>query len=1037
MKIITLNKKNRLLKLFPLLFLLFTFSSLSAQFTINESLRGNSANSLTIGGTAVLTSGTVDPLNDGWLRLTPDQMEKVGWAYVNQSFPSGLGVTIEFDFTAWRRSAKSADGFSVFLFDASTKNFKIGAPGGSLGYAQRFTPTTDSMPGLTGGFFGVGIDEFGNYARATEGRVGGISQNLVPNAISVRGTEKEKYKYLAGTMSLSEGVAYDSTISKRPSASQFYRRLRIEMEPINNSYQITVYWKTSQTGTFKKIAGPYVLTETPPPYLKIGFAGSTGYSINNHEVRNLFVTTPGNPRIDKSVDLRNAAVGQQLTYYVNATNGNNATLNNLIVNDTLKRSDGSLLPLADFKIDSIIFNNNGNTANTAANYPHGVKVVPTANYFKTTVSLAPNSTGTFKIVGTILKFPEGGIVSNTARIDPVNSGITDIDLTNNSFTVNTQVISPKVDFHITKTVNKACSDLKGNIYNIVVSNVGATKPGGANFLVTVKDTIPAGFTVDSTSTLQNSGWNVLKDGNIYTFTRSNELGSSLSYPPILIYAKAPSSASNTSWTNYASVSYQQVEDNLSNNRSAATIYSTPLAPTVSVDNYQYDVGDVATKLSATGTNLQWYDVEIGGFPLPGAPTPSTAKAGTFYYYVSQKNGSCEGPLTKITVVVLPQPDLTIKKTSNSPCAITDYYGNTYTISVSNVGGNKPAGANYTVTVSDVIPSSFTINSASGTGWNVSKNGNSFTFTRNDALNSGNSYPNITIRVTPPSTGTSWVNTADVKYAKSEVSTSNNSSSVTIYATPLPPVIDKGADTIYRKIGSVPVQLEATGTNILWYTTLGGTGSSTAPTPTTDALGTTTYYATQSNGNCVSEKAQVVIKITPTRNLSVDQMVLKGKTAQQVNILSWETLSETNNKGFEIQSSSDATNFEAIGFQKGSGNSNVKTAYSFTDNNPGKVTFYRLKQSDLDGNFAYSNIIRLENIAAQTAVKLYPNPASSYIMVEYDGADLTPFKIFKDNGQLMKVDKTNGLKTRINTQNFTPGNYLIMINGQTIKFTIQK
>ncbi|WP_343673161.1 PKD domain-containing protein, partial [Chitinophaga sp.] len=57
----------------------------------------------------------------------------------------------------------------------------------------------------------------------------------------------------------------------------------------------------------------------------------------------------------------------------------------------------------------------------------------------------------------------------------------------------------------------------------------------------------------------------------------------------------------------------------------------------------------ATPLTATGTNLKWYDA--GGAPLPGAPTPSTAAIGTTKYYVSQTTNNCEGPRAEIDVMV--------------------------------------------------------------------------------------------------------------------------------------------------------------------------------------------------------------------------------------------------------------------------------------------------------------------------------------------------------------------------------------------------
>jgi gliding motility-associated-like protein len=66
----------------------------------------------------------------------------------------------------------------------------------------------------------------------------------------------------------------------------------------------------------------------------------------------------------------------------------------------------------------------------------------------------------------------------------------------------------------------------------------------------------------------------------------------------------------------------------------------------------YCQGDVATPLSATGTNVLWYTVPTGGVGTPVAPTPSTAVVGSVNYYVTQEIGGCESPRETVTVTVV-------------------------------------------------------------------------------------------------------------------------------------------------------------------------------------------------------------------------------------------------------------------------------------------------------------------------------------------------------------------------------------------------
>ncbi len=72
-------------------------------------------------------------------------------------------------------------------------------------------------------------------------------------------------------------------------------------------------------------------------------------------------------------------------------------------------------------------------------------------------------------------------------------------------------------------------------------------------------------------------------------------------------------------------------------------------------------------------------------------------------------------------------------------------------------------------------------------------------------------------------------------------------------------------------------------------------------------------------------------------------------------LRWSTGSEINNNYFTIERSRDAVNAEIIGFVNGAGNSLRTLHYRFIDHKPlGGISYYRLKQTDFDGSFEYSN-----------------------------------------------------------------------------------
>ncbi|MCP5061186.1 MAG: hypothetical protein GY936_01820, partial [Ignavibacteriae bacterium] len=89
-----------------------------------------------------------------------------------------------------------------------------------------------------------------------------------------------------------------------------------------------------------------------------------------------------------------------------------------------------------------------------------------------------------------------------------------------------------------------------------------------------------------------------------------------------------------------------------------------------------------------------------------------------------------------------------------------------------------------------------------------------------------------------------------------------------------------------------------------------------------------------------------------------ELVLFNAQMQNKNvILNWDTATEVNNYGFEVQKLQD---WKTIGFVKGHGNSNSPKTYAYTDNSiseSGKYK-YRLKQIDIDGKFEYSQEVEV-------------------------------------------------------------------------------
>lgn len=90
---------------------------------------------------------------------------------------------------------------------------------------------------------------------------------------------------------------------------------------------------------------------------------------------------------------------------------------------------------------------------------------------------------------------------------------------------------------------------------------------------------------------------------------------------------------------------------------------------------------------------------------------------------------------------------------------------------------------------------------------------------------------------------------------------------------------------------------------------------------------------------------------------------------------WITSSEINNDFFTIEKSSDLKNWVVVSTIKGAGNSNINIEYFEVDYSPIQgVSYYRLKQTDFNGNFEYFNIIPVKvDLLNEGEMNLFPNP----------------------------------------------------------------
>ena len=98
-------------------------------------------------------------------------------------------------------------------------------------------------------------------------------------------------------------------------------------------------------------------------------------------------------------------------------------------------------------------------------------------------------------------------------------------------------------------------------------------------------------------------------------------------------------------------------------------------------------------------------------------------------------------------------------------------------------------------------------------------------------------------------------------------------------------------------------------------------------------------------------------------------------------LHWRTGAEINNRGFDIERSSDAAYWQTIGFVPGQGTSPEMETYRYADEQPMHGLNYRLKQMDFDGQYEYSKILSVVLDDSESHFRLFPNPATNSTTLE--------------------------------------------------------
>lgn len=155
-------------------------------------------------------------------------------------------------------------------------------------------------------------------------------------------------------------------------------------------------------------------------------------------------------------------------------------------------------------------------------------------------------------------------------------------------------------------------------------------------------------------------------------------------------------------------------------------------------------------------------------------------------------------------------------------------------------------------------------------------------------------------------------------------------------------------------------------------------------------------------------------------------------------LEWSTATEIENRGFFIErSSGNAYNFQNLAWLEGAGNSSLQQTYRYSDRDirPGETYYYRLRQTDFNGNINFSVIRSVTTGHAGGEILLQPNPAQDKIRIQW------PKDVEEETARIIIVNAYGGVVQEIpftarmdelEVKTLPPALYLLQVvfNGKT-------